>query len=89
MATVDWQAVTDAAIAAQASDIHLAVGQAVFFRCDGVMQMQDIVCTAELLQNFLAEMLSSAQREKLEREADLDFAWRYHERRFQAIYEIP
>ena len=83
METADWQNLTEAAIAARVSDMHLTAGQAVFFRSDGVMQKQDILCTENLLKEFLAAILSPAQKEKLARELDLDFAWSYGAARFR------
>jgi twitching motility protein PilT len=64
------------AVRARASDIHLATGETMLLRRDGELGAVDEVrLDAPRLQELVAELLRPAQRDLLEREGQVDFAW--------------
>ena len=68
----------------EASDIHLTVGQRPHMRCDGELQaMDNSPLTEYFLSDFCSSILNNSQRERLERERDLDLSWTFEGRRFR------
>ena len=68
----------------EASDIHLTVGQRPHMRCDGELQAMDSSpLTESFLSEFCSSILNDSQRERLERERDLDLSWTFEGRRFR------
>ncbi len=73
-----------AATELEASDMHLTVGQRPFFRKDGeLIFISDQPLTRDDLEQRLDLMLTSAQKEKLIEQRELDFSWQFNERRFR------
>ncbi|HKV42507.1 MAG TPA: type IV pilus twitching motility protein PilT [Blastocatellia bacterium] len=59
-----------------ASDLHLVVGRSPIFRVNGEMVDSDRpVLTADAVRELVYEMLAPAQRERVETNLDLDFAY--------------
>ena len=72
------------AITLEVSDLHITVGQKAFFRKDGELKIADeYSITAEVLENFLEEILSEDQYRKLIHQRELDFSLKYESRRFR------
>ena len=68
----------------EASDIHLTVGQRPHMRCDGELQVMDnSPLTESFLSDFCFSILNDSQRERLERERDIDLSWTFEGRRFR------
>ena len=68
----------------EASDIHLTVGQRPHMRCDGELQAMDSSpLTESFLSEFCSSILNDSQRERLERERDIDLSWTFEGRRFR------
>ena len=68
----------------EASDIHLTVGQRPHMRCDGELQaIGDSPLTESFLSDFCSSLLTESQRERLERERDIDLSWTFEGRRFR------
>ena len=68
----------------EASDIHLTVGQRPHMRCDGELQaIGDSPLTESFLSDFCFSILNDSQRERLEKERDLDLSWTFEGRRFR------
>src|SRR5215472_10758031 len=78
----------DELLSKKGSDLHLGVGFAPTIRVRGELTRirEEPVTTAEI-EGLLFELLTPAQREKITRELDLDFAHAYGEKaRFRANY---
>jgi len=79
-----WLPLVQAAIRAEASDIHVTAGQAAWLRCAGVLTRQGALQpTAAMLESVLGQMLNTAQRQALRRQRTLDFSWTGEGRRFR------
>ena len=72
---MEWQAILQQAYEQHASDIHLAAGQAVFFRRQGRMQaaVLPVVPTGGLTE-LCQHLLSKEQLRQLQTHGDLDFS---------------
>jgi twitching motility protein PilT len=65
-----------------ASDLHISVGRKPTLRIDGVLvplQKEEVV-TPEIAQSLITELLTPDQRERLEEEKQLDFAYAYEDK---------
>lgn len=81
---VSWQAFINKAIEKEASDIHLTVGQRPHMRCDGALApMDDRPLTEQFMVSFCAVIMDDAQRQRLDREKDMDLSWSFAGRRFR------
>ena len=72
------------AITLEASDLHITVGQKVFFRKDGELLSDDEkIISSESIENFLRDILSEAQYSQLVNQRELDFSLKCDSRRFR------
>ena len=78
-----WEEILRRAIVAEASDLHLAAGQRVQMRCDGVLRAEAMIPSAAFMRALAAEMLSPAQQKELAGHRDVDFSWSYAGRRLR------
>lgn len=58
-----------------ASDVHLAVGAPVELRVDGVLLPEGDALTAKDIESFIAGVLTPVERERLERDREIDVAY--------------
>jgi twitching motility protein PilT len=86
MPTID--ALFDQLIARKGSDLHLAVGQPPMARIRGdLVALRDHIVTPEEIHRLLFEIMNDTQRQQIENEWDLDFAYAFGTRaRFRANY---
>ena len=72
------------AIELEVSDLHITIGQKAFFRKDGELKTasEDLI-NADMLGDFLKDILSEDQYKRLTRQKELDFSFRYESRRFR------
>ena len=84
MDCADWQDIISRAVEREASDVHLTVGQRPHMRCDGVLApMDDRPLTEQFMVSFCAVIMDDAQRQRLDREKDIDLSWSFAGRRFR------
>ncbi|MBS3903263.1 MAG: PilT/PilU family type 4a pilus ATPase [Anaplasmataceae bacterium] len=65
-----------------ASDLHISVGRKPTLRIDGVLvplQKEEVV-TPEIAEGLIGELLSPEQKERLDEERQLDFAYSYEDK---------
>ena len=72
------------AIDLEVSDLHITIGQKAFFRKDGELKVanEDLV-DADVLEDFLRNILSEEQYKRLTQQRELDFSFKYESRRFR------
>lgn len=81
---VDWRELIGKAIEQEASDIHLTVGQRPHLRCEGkLLALDSPLLTEVFMQELCAVIMNDHQREKWERECDMDLSWTFRGRRFR------
>lgn len=79
-----WREITEKAIAAQASDIHLSVGAPAFLRVNGVLQrIPESFVSQIFLEKLLAGMFSEKQAKQFQKDKEIDLAWSYGRQRFR------
>ncbi len=79
-----WREITEKAIAAQASDIHLSVGAPAFLRVNGVLQrVSESLVSQIFLEKLLAGMFSEKQAKQFQKDKEIDLAWSYGRQRFR------
>lgn len=79
-----WREITEKAIAAQASDIHLSVGAPAFLRVNGVLQrVSESLVSQIFLEKLLAGMFSEKQAKQFQKDKEIDLAWSYGKQRFR------
>ena len=72
------------AIELEVSDLHITVNQKAFLRKDGELtSIDDELITAEMIENFLREILADEQYNRLTKQRELDFSLRHALRRFR------
>ncbi|MCR5757439.1 MAG: PilT/PilU family type 4a pilus ATPase [Selenomonas sp.] len=80
----NWQGFIRKAIEAEASDIHLTVGQRPHMRCFGTLQPMDSrPLTEGFLADFCSVVMSAEQRARLQKDKDIDLSWTFEGRRFR------
>ncbi|HEY2734790.1 MAG TPA: type IV pili twitching motility protein PilT, partial [Polyangiales bacterium] len=81
-------ALFDQLIARKGSDLHLAVGQPPMARIRGdLVPLRDQLVSADEMHVLLFEIMNEGQRQQIETEWDLDFAYAFGSRaRFRANY---
>lgn len=73
-----------AGIEREVSDIHITVGQRIFFREQGeLMPFTEANVTTELTECAISQLLSPQQRERLASARDIDFSYELNGRRFR------
>ncbi len=72
-----------AAIAREASDIHMTAGQAVWLRVDGQLQPLDMRPDDAWMRRALDLLLTAEQQTELGARRELDFSWERQGRRFR------
>ena len=73
---IDLQTILKVALDNKASDLHLAVGLPPVLRIDGILVKTDEdAIDAKTIESVLWRVLTSEQRERFERERDLDFSY--------------
>jgi len=81
---IDLQSILKIALDNKASDLHLAVGLPPILRIDGVLvRTDDQTIDAKAIEGVLWRVLTSEQRERFERERDLDFSYSVNTARFR------
>ena len=77
-------------ISAGASDLHIAPGQRIQMRVDGVLVPEQCIPDSDAVDALLERILSAEQRAAL-CTRDIDFAWTYAGRRFRvnAVRGLP
>ena len=84
MDCADWQDIISRAVEREASDVHLTAGQRPHMRYDGVLApMDDRPLTEQFMVSFCAVIMDDAQRQRLDREKDIDLSWSFAGRRFR------
>lgn len=85
MASLNMKDIFAEAFSRGASDVHLAAGQRPFLRLDGEMTPLSEVCLTQAeMADFLASVLTEAERARLARAKSLDFALALAGRRCRA-----
>ena len=69
-------------ISAGASDLHIASGQRIQMRVDGILVPEQCIPDSDTVDVLLEQILSAEQRATL-CTRDIDFAWTYAGRRFR------
>ena len=73
---IDLASILKVALDNKASDLHLAVGLPPILRIDGILvRTDDPTVDAKMIEGVLWRVLTSEQRERFERERDLDFSY--------------
>jgi twitching motility protein PilT len=75
-----------------ASDLHLAVGRRPTLRIDGVLValQKEAIVTPEMASGLIFELLTSPQKERLEKDRQVDFAYSFEDKarfRVNAYYQ--
>lgn len=71
------------AISTSVSDLHLTVNQKIFFRKDGNLIPKDYSISVEDINYFLNSILNENQLSNLNRKRELDFSFKFENRRFR------
>jgi len=81
---IDLQSILKVALSNKASDLHLAVGLPPILRIDGILVRTDEpAIDAKTIESVLWRALSAEQRERFERDRDLDFSYSVNGARFR------
>jgi twitching motility protein PilT len=81
---IDLGNILKVALDNKASDLHLAVGLPPVLRIDGILVRTDeAAIDAKMIESMLWRALSAEQRERFERERDLDFSFSVNGARFR------
>jgi len=90
---MQWEEILRRAIAAEASDLHIAAEQYVQMRCDGVLCAAEMMPSAAFMRALVRSMLSAEQQAALTAQHDVDFSWQYEGQRFRGnaygVRDVP
>ena len=82
--TLDWSEILSDAISRGASDVHVAVGQRVFFRLAGQMfPYGEMPADADFVHRSLSLMMGNMGADRFQAERELDFSWDMQGQRFR------